>query len=810
MVDKRISELDPAGPLTGNELVELVQDVGGQLDSVQSPLQDIVQQLALQGPQGQAGPSGAQGPSGASGADGSDGWSPLLAIVNDGTRRVLQLSGWTGGAGASPASGKYIGAAGLVDAIADAIDLRGSQGPQGAQGQPGVQGPQGNPGTAGSSGDDGWSPVFAIVDDGARRVLQITGWTGGTGPSPASGKYGGATGLVDAIADAVDLRGPQGLQGLQGSSGDPGPAGGPGAAGHDGYDGWSPAFAVIADGARRVLEISGWTGGSGSSPTSGEFVGPTGMVDDIGDAADIRGAQGAQGDAGPPGTQGPQGTQGNPGTAGADGDDGWSPQLALVSDGARRVLKVSGWTGGSGTPPTSDLYIGLSGLVSDIANAVDVRGAAGVAGTNGTNGSTWRSGSGAPSAALGVDGDFYFRTDTDDVYQKAIGVYSVIANIKGSPGPSGSAGTAGADGATWRDGSGAPSNGLGNNGDYYLNVSQGDVYRKSAGNYSMVVNIMGPPGAAGSGVSSGFNYSFNSATTGDPGSGKFALDNATFGNLTQLSISKTDADSNGLTALLATLYAGRRASVFVRSSSGAFLELFVNGPATDNGSYDTFPITPAAAAGTIANSDACNVSFVPGGDSAPFYNAATTDPVMGIPGVNSFTQMGTNTFTGQRIFYSPFLLRQRTKFIGVNAITGGTVSTSPTFYWGIYKWDRANAMPTELLASVSQAVVANTHYARDFATPVSLAPGLYAAAFLCDKTGTQSCFYGDHTMEADAFVHVSGGAFKRPRLFASAAGKTSLPNPETAAPTGFDSAVLGAEAYALQTTFFNFFRYQAP
>ena len=52
MANKRITELDPAGPLTGDELVELVQQIGSELDNVQSPLRDIVQQLALQGPQG--------------------------------------------------------------------------------------------------------------------------------------------------------------------------------------------------------------------------------------------------------------------------------------------------------------------------------------------------------------------------------------------------------------------------------------------------------------------------------------------------------------------------------------------------------------------------------------------------------------------------------------------------------------------------------------------------------------------------------------------------------------------------------------
>src|SRR3954468_3901641 len=191
MVDKRISELDAAGPLTGGELVELSQDVGGELASVQAPLQAIVQQLALQGPQGDDGPQGAQGQPGAPGVDGDNGWSPILASANDGARRVLRVSGWTGGAGTPPASGKYVGPSGLVDAIADAVDVRGAQGPQGGQGDPGDEGPQGNPGTPGSNGANGWSPAFAIINDGARRVLKVTSWSGGSGTPPASSLYVG-------------------------------------------------------------------------------------------------------------------------------------------------------------------------------------------------------------------------------------------------------------------------------------------------------------------------------------------------------------------------------------------------------------------------------------------------------------------------------------------------------------------------------------------------------------------------------------------------------------------------------------------
>ena len=60
------------------------------------------------------------------GDTGNKGWSPAFGVVSDGERRVLQLTAWVGGEGAAPAGvGKYVGVAGLVDDIAQAIDVRG-------------------------------------------------------------------------------------------------------------------------------------------------------------------------------------------------------------------------------------------------------------------------------------------------------------------------------------------------------------------------------------------------------------------------------------------------------------------------------------------------------------------------------------------------------------------------------------------------------------------------------------------------------------------------------------------------------------
>lgn len=164
---------------------------------------------------------------------------------------------------------------------------------------------------------------------------------------------------------------------------------------------------------------------------------------------------------------GPQGIQGIPGTPGADGTDG--------TDGA---------PGSAGTPGTP--------------------------GTNGTNGATWFTGAGVPGSGTGVNGDFYLRNTTGDIYQKAAGVWgSPIENItgpqgiQGIPGTAGSAGTPGSpgsngtNGATWFQGSGVPSSGTGANGDFYLRTN-GDVYQKAAGSWgSVLLSLVGPTGGTG-------------------------------------------------------------------------------------------------------------------------------------------------------------------------------------------------------------------------------------------------------------------------------------------------------------------------
>lgn len=127
-----------------------------------------------------------QGEKGDQGTNGTNGWSPRLAVVSSGERRVLQITFWTGGTGTPPPTG-YIGATGIVDNIANAVDIRGSQGLQGIK------------------GDTGWSPVLAIANNSSsQQVIRVLDWTGGTGTKPATG-YVSSTGIVATADEATAL-----------------------------------------------------------------------------------------------------------------------------------------------------------------------------------------------------------------------------------------------------------------------------------------------------------------------------------------------------------------------------------------------------------------------------------------------------------------------------------------------------------------------------------------------------------------------------------------------------------------------------
>lgn len=59
------------------------------------------------------------------------------------------------------------------------------------------------------------------------------------------------------------------------------------------------------------------------------------------------------------------------------GDNSWTPVFALVASGSNVVQKIVDWVGGTGTKPTINVYVTATGYSANIADAVNIRGAAG-------------------------------------------------------------------------------------------------------------------------------------------------------------------------------------------------------------------------------------------------------------------------------------------------------------------------------------------------------------------------------------------------------------------------------------------------
>ena len=304
-------------------------------------------------------------------AVGPKGWSPKPSLVSDGARKVFAVNDWVGGEGEKPTLTGYIGSTGIVADIADAIDVAGTAGEDGREVEL----------TATATeirwryvGDVSWNSLVAISslkgEDGKPIELQNNG-------SQVQWRYSGEptwNGLISLSAIS----------------------------GVDGSNGWMPIPAAVVDGTRVVIQVADWVGGTGVKPTTGLYIGPTGLVASIGDAIDISGPQGVTGDTGPANslqigtvTEGPTAAANISGvpplqtldltlpqaTDGTDGDNGWSPVFAAVADGERRVLQLVDWTGGTGTKPSTGLYVGATGLVALAADATDIRGAEGAAGS---------------------------------------------------------------------------------------------------------------------------------------------------------------------------------------------------------------------------------------------------------------------------------------------------------------------------------------------------------------------------------------------------------------------------------------------
>jgi len=127
---------------------------------------------------------------------------------------------------------------------------------------------------------------------------------------------------------------------------------------------------------------------------------------------------------------------------------------------------------------TFDLYSAKSGGAwpTEFAN---IRGPAGDAGGAGSaSGGSIITGAGAPSDANGADGDLFYSTDTTTIFgPKAGGTWPTPGtSLIGSKGDKGDPGAPGTPGTVITSGTGEPDDSVGVAGGYYLDASTGRLY----------------------------------------------------------------------------------------------------------------------------------------------------------------------------------------------------------------------------------------------------------------------------------------------------------------------------------------------
>jgi microcystin-dependent protein len=176
------------------------------------------------------------------------------------------------------------------------------------------------------------------------------------------------------------------------------------------------------------------------------------------------------------------------------------------------------------------------------------------------------------------------------------------------------------------NGSGAPDNAIGSNDDYYIDNTNSRLYGpKTAGAWGGFVSLIGPVGP-----NPGLDYAWNTATSGDPGSGKVLVNNATLASATALHISETNRQAASQATYIATWDDSTSSAkgvvriLDVTAPGTNFAEYQITGTMTDVGAYDTFPVTYVGGAGTLANNAVIAVAFFATGAKGETGNTGST------------------------------------------------------------------------------------------------------------------------------------------------------------------------------------------
>ena len=306
----------------------------------------------------------------------------------------------------------------------------------------------------------------------ATSLVGPAGATGSTGAQGSAGATGaqGNTGLQGSTG----ATGAQGIQGVTGATGSQGATGSTGAVGADGK--------TVLNGSGVPSSGLGNNGDFYLNTSASTIYGPK-TAGAWGSATSLVGATGAAGATGAQGIQGIQGTTGATGSQGATGSTGATGSAGI--DG-KTVLNGAG-TPSAGLGVNGDFYINTSastiygpkasgawGSPTSLVGSTGATGAQGIQGTTGAQGSVGATGATGAQGTQGIQG------------------------ATGSAGATGSTGAAGADGKTVLNGSGAPSAGLGVNGDFYVNTAASTIYGpKASGAWGSATSLVGATGATG-------------------------------------------------------------------------------------------------------------------------------------------------------------------------------------------------------------------------------------------------------------------------------------------------------------------------
>ncbi|MEZ0484292.1 hypothetical protein [Fibrella aquatica] len=172
----------------------------------------------------------------------------------------------------------------------------------------------------------------------------------------------------------------------------------------------------------------------------------------------------------------------------------WAPMFGLVADGQRLVLRVIDWTGGIGPKPDTGIYLGSTGYVTLLNEAIDI---------SGTNGWTPVLRGVLTAAPAGTFVEGYVLQVTD--WAGGEGVKPATGQYVGMGGLVSTTGQAiNIRGSSWHAGNGVPvaqaGGGPGIYGDIYLDYDTGNVYRAqspSGSSWTLKGNIKGPQGIQG-------------------------------------------------------------------------------------------------------------------------------------------------------------------------------------------------------------------------------------------------------------------------------------------------------------------------